>query len=168
MHFLWKCRWAASCSCHPSPAQSWDMVTHFLEDCYEAWPIISYQQSFRASTLHYAKIQEVGWLSLYYKYSGEQRWQNNIKSCLAFNNWDTTFIVHFPQLTVLTKMAVTCIFSNTILASQFKKKVKIKGITMSMHYFIKQWAKQICQSETDITYPATVNKCIYKKSNKSK
>lgn len=46
------------------------------------------------------------------------------KSCLVFNNWDTTFIVHFPQLTVLTKMSVTCICSNTVLGSQFKKKKK--------------------------------------------
>lgn len=91
------------------------------------------------------------------------------KSYLALNNWDTTFIVHFPQHTVLTKMAVICIFRKAVLASQLKKKkkVKIKGITMSMYYFNEQ-NRCVNQVETDITYPATVSKCIYKRSNKSK
>lgn len=62
------------------------------------------------------------------------------KSYLDFNNWDTTFIAHFPRHTVLTKTAVACTFSKAVLASQLnkKKKVKIKGMTMSMYYFTEQ------------------------------
>lgn len=46
------------------------------------------------------------------------------KSYLDFNNWDTTFIAHFPQHTVLTKTAVACTFSKAVLASQLNKKKK--------------------------------------------